>query len=264
MKRLHIVGCPRSGTTLLMELMATCFSTHRQALHEVSIFDPVPVATLPANKAVYLSKHPTDIFYAHKLLPIDPGLHLLYIVRDPRAVITSVHWSYDGYFTNYRTWKQCETRAQALAGHARFHQLRYEDLVSQPDTCQQQIQQRFPFLAQTHPFSAFAELAKLDYFSEKAMNGLRPVDTNGLTKWHKHLSRVKSQLDRYPQMQYDLLRRTYESDTGWQSMLLDVACSQHQCRDTESPNLLKTAEKHLRVWLKSQRYKQQLACPEQA
>src|SRR5690606_16659434 len=38
MPRLHVVGCPRSGTTLLMELLATCFHCQRQNGHELSIF----------------------------------------------------------------------------------------------------------------------------------------------------------------------------------------------------------------------------------
>ena len=40
-KRLHIVGCPRSGTTLLMELVATCFDSGGYCEHELSIFEPV-------------------------------------------------------------------------------------------------------------------------------------------------------------------------------------------------------------------------------
>lgn len=237
--------------------MATCFSTHRLGTHEVSMFDLLPAVR--DRDVVYLSKNPTDIFYAHKLLPVDSDLHILYLVRDPRAVISSLHWSYDSYFTNFRVWQQCEAHARTLSHHARFHQIRYEELVANPDQCQHYLHARLPFLQQVHPFSGFAQVARLDALAEKAMNGLRPVDTNSLTKWHQHLPRVKSQLQRHPVMQLHLERLGYERNDRWQQLLRDVASVEHSCSDSERSNLLKAAEKSVRVWLKTQRYQQHLA-----
>lgn len=54
--RLHIVGRPRSGTTLLMELMATCFENQVACKHEMSIFTPPTKGS-----KLYFSKKPTDI-----------------------------------------------------------------------------------------------------------------------------------------------------------------------------------------------------------
>ena len=58
MRRLHIVGCPRSGTTLFMELVSTCFANSGCCEHEVSIFEPVSAAGGP-----YITKQPNDTFY---------------------------------------------------------------------------------------------------------------------------------------------------------------------------------------------------------
>ena len=56
MKRLHIVGCPRSGTTLLMELVSTCFASGGYCDHELSIFEPVEDVA-----DIYFTKQPNDI-----------------------------------------------------------------------------------------------------------------------------------------------------------------------------------------------------------
>jgi hypothetical protein len=102
-------------------------------------------------------------------------------------------------------------------------------------------------------------VAKLDMLAEKAMNGLRPVDTNSLKKWHQHLPRVKSQLERHPGMQQHLQRLDYERDDSWQRQLRGVESIQYSCSDSERHNPLKAAEKSVRVWLKTQRYQQHLA-----
>ena len=39
MRRIHIVGCgPRTGTTLMAELMGTCFDINASCQHEESVF----------------------------------------------------------------------------------------------------------------------------------------------------------------------------------------------------------------------------------
>ena len=51
MKRLHITGCPRSGTTLLMEQISTCFENDGHCAHEQSIFEAVA-----PSQGLYISK----------------------------------------------------------------------------------------------------------------------------------------------------------------------------------------------------------------
>ena len=250
MKRVHIVGCPRSGTTLLMELASTCFHAGGFCEHELSIFEPVAEV-----EGVYFTKQPKDIKQLRHIFYADPALHIIYLGRDPRAVITSKHReSPDQYFCNYRVWRECEDSAERYEAHPRFLRLRYEDLVSDPDAVQQQIQQRFTFLHQLHRFSEFQQFARPSAASQRAMNGLRAVNRESLQKWHAHLPRIAQQLAAHPQMQQDLVRLGYEPDEQWTQILRGVEAQSFPCRYPERKPYLKDWERDLRVWLKSRRY----------
>src|SRR5262245_13347049 len=90
-KRLHLVGCPRSGTTLMMELMKTCFKHDACCEHEESLFHEPS-----GNPGLYFSKQPTDIRYLHRVFLRDPNLFVVNLLRDPRDVISSRHQSKPG------------------------------------------------------------------------------------------------------------------------------------------------------------------------
>ena len=108
-RNLHIVGCPRSGTTLLAEMMSTCFAVDGSSEHEESIFKLAPHAD-----GLYVSKKPNDILWLHRLLDRDDSLHAIAMIRDPRAVVCSIHSVHPGrYFCNYPVWKG---RRRPLAG----------------------------------------------------------------------------------------------------------------------------------------------------
>ena len=250
MKRVHIVGCPRSGTTLLMELLATCFASGGYCEHELSIFEPVAEVD-----GVYFTKQPNDIKQLRHIFPADPQLHIIYMGRDPRAVITSKHRESPGqYFCNYRVWHECDQAAAGFAAHPRFLRLRYEDLVGDPDAVQQQIQDRFPFLERLHAFSEYQQFAHPSEASQRAMNGLRAVNKESLQKWHAHLPRIAAQLAAHPQLAQDLVRLGYEADESWLHLLNGVEAKEFPCRYPERKPYLKDWERDLRVYLKSRRY----------
>lgn len=257
MPRLHVVGCPRSGTTLLMELLATCFHCQRQNGHELSIFAPTGVPR--SSEQVFLSKQPTDILHVGKLLDLDPDLYVVHLLRDPRAVITSRHSGKSGldYFSNYRIWKQCELAARALEGHPHVLHLRYESLVRHPNETQARIAAHFPFLRSRYSFAEYQDFAHPDPAARAAMNGLRAIDTGSLTKWWQHLPRAKSQLLKFPTMQWDLEHYGYEPNADWQKLLKDVLPQPHSCRYSDRPQYFKEAEKKLRLWFKIRRYRRQ-------
>lgn len=254
MKRVHIVGCPRSGTTLLMELMSTCFANSGFCEHELSIFAPVPDGEGP-----YFTKQPNDIKQLRHIFYRDPQLHIIYMGRDPRAVITSKHRENpEQYFCNYRVWSECDHAAQRYTGHARFLSLRYEDLVIAADTVQHSIAGHFEFLKPLHPFSQYHLHATPSAASQRAMNGLRAINPKSLEKWQQHLPRIAEQLQREPKLADDLIRLGYEEDNSWQAMLHDTTPEVFPCRYPEQRPRLKEWEKGLRVWLKSRRYLRQL------
>lgn len=252
LKRLHIVGCPRSGTTLLLELISNCFHITERSPFEFSIFKSFHV-----DRGVVISKQPTDILYVRPLLLSDESLFVVNIVRDPRAVITSIHPSIKGYFSNYRTWKECESAARRLMSHPRFLQIHYEDLVINPDAVQRTIQHSFQFLQFKHRFSEFARFAQPGKDASDALNGLRAVDAASLYKWRQHLPRVKDQLVKFPDLQRDLERYGYERDATWQAALDAVEAHHYPCRYSDEPQYFKQVEKRVRLYFKTRRYLRQ-------
>lgn len=255
MKRVHIVGCPRSGTTLLMELMSTCYASGGFCEHEMSIFEPVPQSS-----GLYISKQPSDIKHIEHVFFADPELFVIYLTRDPRAVVTSKHRENpDQYFCNYRIWKDCENSAESYRGHSRFLALRYEDLVDKPDQCQSEISKHFPFLQKKHLFSEFEKFASPSEQASRAMNGLRAVNTESLNRWQQHLPRLKEQLDNNPELGEDIKRLGYESDDTWLNTFTSVQAIKYPCRYPDRAPFFKELEKDFRIWLKSRRYLKNVA-----
>jgi len=250
MKRLHIVGCPRSGTTLMMELCATCFESNGFCGHEMNIFEE------PEGKPdIYFSKQPSDIKYIERVFKKNANLFLIYMMRDPRSVVTSMHRSREGeYFCNYRVWKTCNDASKKLEDNLRFICIRYEDLVHCPDKVQLQIMERFSFLKKKCSFSEYEEFANPSKESVNAMNGLRPINNNRVKVWLKHLPRIKSELEKRPEMIIDLIENGYEDDRKWTKMLEDVIPFDYKCRYTDKAPLFKNIETKLRKWFKTRGY----------
>lgn len=237
MKRLHIMGCPRSGTTMLIEMMASCFRMGEHAGQEYSL-----IKSLQLNIDFHPNTRSADIQHLHRALGADKDLFVIYIYRDPRAVVSSLKKGAASYFSSYPIWQRCEHIARELHAHERVLQIRFEDLVSYADIIQQVIQSRFPFLHQKYPFSQFAQYARPSESAIKAMNGLRAPDQSSLTHWRAHLPRVKAQLLRFPQMQEDLEYRNYERDASWQTMLAAVAPVESTARHSEHISAIKMLE----------------------
>jgi hypothetical protein len=254
MRRIHITGCPRSGTTLLMQQMSACFDNAGHCEHEQSIFDAVP-----QSEGLYISKQPNDIKHLRHIFHRDSALHILYMVRDPRSVITSKHrGANDQYFCNYRVWQECERAAAKYEGHPRFLRLRYEDLVTEPDGVQVRIQSQFPFLTRRDDFSDFHQVARPSEASEQALGGVRKVDQASLGKWRQHLPWLAYQLRRHPELSAELIRQGYEADTQWLQLLEGVDALEYRCRYSERRQMFKEWEKSIRIYLKSRRYRRRL------
>ena len=250
MKRLHIVGCPRSGTTLLMELLTTCFEHDSASAHECGIFEQCG-----GNGELTISKQPNDIRQLQHVFYRDESLYIIYMGRDPRAVITSGHAANPGqYFCNYRVWRECDSAAQAYQNHPRFLPLRYEDLVTAPDQVQHNIAAAYPFLKQQHLFSQYQRFATSSRAAQQAMHGLRPINTDSMEKWRAHLPRLAEQYQRYPELAAALIRLGYEADMGWLELLTKVQGISYPCRYPEQRATLKELEKRLRVYFKSRKY----------
>lgn len=254
MKRLHVVGCPRSGTTLMIQLIATCFRNDGYYQREMSIFEePEP------GYGLFLSKKPTDIRRIKRIFEADKNLFILYMIRDPRDSMTSIHNAQpDRYFSNFRVWKECADSAKPFETNSRFITIRYETLVAEPDQVQAQLMSVFPFLEKIHDFSSFEQFSGPSQRSAEAMGGLRPVSMVSIGKWRKHLPRVKAQLLLRPELADALITYGYEQDNTWQNILTEVEPDFRPGRHAEQKPFFKTYEARLRTWWKIRRYLRKL------
>jgi hypothetical protein len=253
MRRLHVVGCPRSGTTLLAELIATCFADVGHDEHELSIFRPAP-RTSP----IYASKKPMDVKRIGPLLRADPHLFVIGVHRDPRAVITSEIAGEDRYRISFDRWERCIDAARALAGHPRYLEVAYERLVRDPDSVQADVSARFPFLTRRHAFSEFARHAQPSSRAQIAMGGVRALDANRNARWQQHLPRVKAELLRHPRMLDVLIELGYERDASW-AKILDGILPHDQPVKNRWRRLFEEFDASVRYRLKQRRYLRDLA-----
>ena len=213
MRRIHIVGVnPRTGTTLLAECMRLCFEIERSAAHEERLH------RLRRCTGVYLTKTPQDLRYLAPRLWLDPRLHAICMVRDPRDTVISKHGSEpDDYWkhTSIGRFKEGWALVQRHADHPRFLWIKYEDLIARPDEVQDRIAARFPFLRKTGRFSEFHSMGEVSAGSQLALNGVRPIDGGNRGKWMAHKDRLREKLEEGGPIDDELIQLGYEVDRDW-------------------------------------------------
>jgi hypothetical protein len=218
-KRIHIVGCgPRSGTTLLAELMRVSFKIDLYTSHEASM------STLPPEKGkIFLTKKPRDILVVEPILKLNPNLTVLYMIRDPRDMVVSKHGiAPDQYWSSLKYWKTYSAYGKKLEGHPRFITIRYESLVKDPDQIQNLIINRIPFLEKTQNFSEFSSNNQVSIGSKKALGSVRKISSNSIGVWKNHLPRIKDQLKKHGSISQDLIDYGYEPNKDWERILMNV------------------------------------------
>ena len=219
-RRLHIVGCaPRSGTTLLAEMCRICFEVDGACDHEQSIFKRIKQ---PYD--IFLTKHPREAMFMPPLLRVDRGFWCLFVMRDPRDVITSEHKRQPGqYYVSLRLWLDNFRIWRRVRKHPRFVTVRYEDLARDPAGVQAELMRRMPFLKARHKFSEYHRVGKFSELSQRAMHTIRPADTASVARWQSHLPRIKGQCQLHGDLEQPLIAAGYERDGAWKALLAGVA-----------------------------------------
>lgn len=219
MQRIHIVGCgPRTGTTLLTEMMIASYDIDVYTDHEDRIAKP---PKKPGT--VFLTKSPKDIVVVEPILRMVKNLHVIFMLRDPRDSIVSMHGTdKDRYWSNLQYWKNFMPFAEALMNHPRFLTVRYEDMARDPDGVQQRISEFLPFLEQTHTFSDFHRTSKPSSDSRLALGEVRPVSGDSIGNWRKHKPRIVGQLMEHGPITEDLIKYGYENSADWEKELEGV------------------------------------------
>lgn len=220
LKHIHVIGSgPRTGTTLLAEVLNACTNVDEFCEHEAPVS-----AVHPGLDKIYLTKDPGDIASVKLPLMLNRDLYVVCIMRDPRDAIVSRHGGdREKYWTGLRYWKRFVKKLPSVKGHQRFILIRYEDFVHNPDAVQERLIAAIPFLRATGPFSRFHELAKPSKASLSAMRDVRPIEPVGIGSWRKHPGRVRQQIDIHGDISDELIMMGYEKDHAWLSLIKDVS-----------------------------------------
>jgi hypothetical protein len=218
MKRIHIVGVSaRTGTTLLAECMINCFRIDAFDEHET------PLTRHRRGEGIYLTKNPGDLWAVGPRLAIDPHLHVIVMLRDPRDVIVSRHQrSPERYWAPLGFWLDRYRYVKTLTGRPRFILVRYEDLVREPDSIQRMLHKRLPFLTEVARFSEFHRLSSPSFRAREALGGVRPIDIASIGRWRQHRARVAGQLQQHEPIVRQLIELGYERDEAWLKELAEV------------------------------------------
>lgn len=219
MKRIHIVGCsPRSGTTLITEMMIACFDIDRYTQHEDQI-----TKSPPGRGRVYLTKAPKDTMLIGPVLKAMDDLTVIYMIRDPRDLIVSRHGEApDEYWASLKFWKAYTPFGRELMNHPRFIAIKYEDLVADANAVQQMIMERIPYLNKRYDFTDYHKHHTASEKASKALGGVRAVSGSSIGNWKSHLPRVKQQIKLHGSITADLVEYGYEDSADWERILDDV------------------------------------------
>jgi hypothetical protein len=220
-KRIHIVGCPRSGTTLAFEAIVNGFEIDGYASRERGILRSF---RMPEDAhAIYCSKNPRDVLVAPSLLACEPDLYFVYLLRDPRDVVVSRHrQDPDRYWANLDVWRTRQRAAQRVWHHPRFVVVRYEDLVREPERVERLLLERMPFLVRKTPLRDFFRSATPSSQSDEALGGLRPLSETSIGAWRRHKPRLLAQMQRHGPLHEELIALGYEQDDAWLEELAGV------------------------------------------
>jgi hypothetical protein len=239
-----ICGYPRSGTSLLYNMLATALPGFRRDAFEVCALERI------WRRGDWISKRPLDVFLARAIAE-DNALRkrLVFVIplRDLRDVLTSVHPNVpDEYFIGYeKGWRvRLGEAAPSLdapgiaAIHAEIERLRgdpalesvclrYEDLVRDPDAVGAELERRLgrrfarPLSAfhrhpGEHPYRYDAAHTRPGAVAAGARERLA-ASAAGIGRWREpeHRARIRSEFRSHREL-FALLRSDgYERDDAW-------------------------------------------------
>lgn len=254
-KRIHVVGTsPRTGTTLMVELLVASYRIDGHADHEMSVFErPKP------EYRIFCSKLPGDLLNVGPLLRVDKNLWVINMVRDPRDVVVSRHHKEpDKYWVHLGVWTRRRKVAKRLASHPRFLNIRYEDLVRSPERVQQQLETRIPFLERVASFADFHNIATPSDRAVQALGGIRAIDTKSIGNWRNHKARLAAQLAIHGPIDNDLIDFSYEEDNAWLGELAGVLPDNGDSHFPEHKSLFSRQREWTRRYVRTLRYLSEL------
>jgi hypothetical protein len=216
----HVVICgfPRSGTTMLQLMFETAVADAKAFGRERSGLS-VARYTWPGRHAVFLSKKPDDIFHVSEIREyyreLKTAARFVLSVRDPRAVLTSMHVSKPGYTVSTEKWLAVDAHIRYQTQFSDVIVTEYRDAVERPRLVQERLI-AFTGLSLKGNFDDFHKGVP-DHFDTRPLNGVRPIDQASLDKWRapEHRARIQQILRDIPDLPQRLVAGGYEPDTSW-------------------------------------------------
>lgn len=220
---LHLVMCgfPRSGTTLLQLMAETAFPEARSFNVERSGLGAAQ-NDWPGRHPMLITKRPDDIFWideirdAYAWRGTRTRVRFIVSVRDPRAVLTSVHNNDpSNYWVPVDRWRAIYAHLQYVRRSPDVTVVEYRDVVERPSDVQRAVE-TLCGRRSSRSFDQF-HAAVPESFDTRALNGVRPLDTSTLNKWRapKHRARIQQLLEEMPELPDRLVEMGYEPDHEW-------------------------------------------------
>lgn len=204
-----IVGCGRSGTSLLLSILSAHPSIYAIAretdaftnwIRENGNLKPARLDRfyrhllfkhIGKGKKRWCEKRPMNIHYISELIEYFPGVKIVHIVRDPRAVTTSYHPTKPNQY-----WILAERYIEDLSAiipfldHPQIYTIRYEDLINSYISEIQKLLNFLeePFCFEMENWETYASVRK----NKAWFTSIRSIDRAMIDKWkhprhHNHI-----------------------------------------------------------------------------
>lgn len=207
--RIHIIGCARSGTTMLHYAMCAfknVYLSNKEAHvwnkpDKNEIFKILYDSIFLKNKIHYITKRPAGWYEKEKIqylldITLKYRISIIYLIRNPRDVLTSKHaLKEDMYYVSPEKWLNSIQAGylimNALKNYNKFLIIRYEDLVKETNYVTNKLQINFN-LEMKDGIDTLSRLRHnllhsrgVDDGMLPYMHKLRDFDNNSIGKWEK-------------------------------------------------------------------------------
>jgi hypothetical protein len=137
-------------------------------------------------------KTPQHERFLSTLLGWFPGGRVLFLLRDPRAVVASqrrMPWSRDSLAELAWRWRASARRLRRITGHPRVHLVQYEQLVVNPAATLQAVCDFLDLRMEPSMFQDYPEAARpLTAGQPWKKRALEPLDPSPITQWRQELA----------------------------------------------------------------------------
>jgi tetratricopeptide (TPR) repeat protein len=207
--RIYILGCGRSGTTLLLSLM-TCFNDTYALINDANSGGEDyfgRFARMDNQEEIHVIKRSSDAYKYAELIPQE--IDLLYIIRHPLDVLVSTLFLDNkeySYYISVERWLGEIASLRRLMGMKREKMLiiKYEDIILEPDASQNRISEYFQIDVKKS-FSLFHEDYLANSVVEQSMSGVRPLSSKSIRRWRKNRNNIEYCKSIFPSIENDLM-----------------------------------------------------------